>query len=281
MILFSNCKINLGLHITGKRTDAYHDIETIFFPVPVHDVLEIMTGSDRRSGGSVNLSLTGIPIPGTITGNLIVVAYKLLKKDFPLLPPVHFHLHKMIPPGAGLGAGSANGAFALKGLNDKYELGLSEQQLIDYAAQIGSDTPFFIVNEPCYATGRGEVLERIKLDLSDYKLVIVNPGIEISTAWAFTYVIPMQPERSLKAIIQQPVSTWRKELYNDFESTVFRSYPQIESLKKELYDAGAEYASMSGSGSTVYGLFPKDANPVFNFPSNYFQKTVSLGTATI
>jgi 4-diphosphocytidyl-2-C-methyl-D-erythritol kinase len=281
VILFSNCKINLGLHITRKRSDAYHDIETIFFPVPVNDVLEIMSGSDSRSGGSVNLSLTGIPIPGTVTGNLIVVAYKLLKKDFPNLPPIHFHLHKMIPPGAGLGAGSANGAFALKGLNDKYDLGLSEQQLIDYAAQIGSDTSFFIINEPCYATGRGEKLERIPLDLSDYKLIIVNPGLEISTAWAFAYVIPMQPEKSLKDIIAQPISTWRKELYNDFETTVFRSYPQIEKIKTDLYEAGAVYASMSGSGSTVYGLFPKDSTPALSFPTDYFQKTVSLGATTI
>lgn len=281
MILFSNCKINLGLHITGKRKDAYHDLETVFFPVPVNDVLEIMTGSDSRSGGSVNLSLTGIPIPGTITGNLIVVAYKLLKKDFPKLPPVHFHLHKIIPPGAGLGAGSANGAFALKGLNDKYHLGLSEQQLIHYAAQIGSDTPFFIINEPCYATGRGELLERISLDLSAYKLVIINPGIEISTAWAFTYITPMPPEKSLKDIIAQPISTWRKELYNDFETTVFRSYPQIEKIKNDLYEAGAHYASLSGSGSTVYGLFPKDTELSLDFPPAYFQKTVALGAASV
>lgn len=281
MILFSNCKINLGLHITGKRKDAYHDLETIFFPVPLNDVLEIMTGSDSRSGGSVNLSLTGIPVPGTVTGNLVVVAYKLLKKDFPQLPPVHFHLHKMLPPGAGLGAGSANGAFAIKGLNDKYKLGLTEEQMIGYAAQIGSDTPFFIINEPCYATGRGEKLERIQVDLSDYTLMIVNPGIEVSTAWAFAYVTPMQPEKSLKDIIAQPISTWRNELYNDFESTVFRSYPQIEKIKNDLYDAGAVYASMSGSGSTVYGLFPKDNIPDIKFPDNYFHKTVSLDKASV
>jgi len=209
------------------------------------------------------------------------VAYKLLKKDFPKLPPVHFHLHKIIPPGAGLGAGSANGAFALKGLNDKYHLGLSEQQLIHYAAQIGSDTPFFIINEPCYATGRGELLERITLDLSAYKLVIINPGIEISTAWAFTYITPMQPEKSLKDIIAQPISTWRKELYNDFETTVFRSYPQIEKIKNDLYNAGAVYASLSGSGSTVYGLFPKDMDLSLDFPPAFFQKTVALGPASV
>lgn len=276
MIVFPNCKINLGLHILGKRSDEYHDLETVFLPVPIHDVLELTEDRDRSKTNVVSLTLSGIPVPGTVPGNLVVVAYKILKKDFPDLPPVEFHLHKMLPAGAGLGAGSADGAFAIKALNEKFSLGLHEEQLLDYASRIGSDAPFFIINEPCFAKGRGEQLRRIPLDLSSYKLVLINPGISVSTAWAFTYIIPMKPEKSLEEVIQQPVETWRKELFNDFETLVYRRHPEIESIKHELYDKGAVYASMSGTGSTVFGLFKKDAAVSFSFPEDFFQKEVML-----
>ena len=172
--------------------------------------------------------------------------------------------------GAGLGGGSADAAFTLKLLNTKFDLHLSDEQLINYALQLGSDCPFFIINRPCFATSRGEKMEEIKLDLSAYKFVIVNPGIHVSTAWAFAQIIPQQPKSSIKDIIQQPVANWKDLLKNDFEESVMNEYSAIRQIKKIFYNAGATYVSMSGSGSTVYGIFEKNNHPEINFPSNYF-----------
>lgn len=269
MILYPNCKINLGLHILCKRTDGYHDLETIFYPLPFYDVLETI---ERKEISSILFSSSGLQIDGKTTENLCVKAYHLLKKDFPQLPGVQMHLHKTIPAGAGLGGGSADATYTLVLLNKQFQLGLSTGQLISYSLQLGSDCPFFIINTPCFATGRGEIMEPVTVDLSAYKFVIVNPGIHINTAKAFSGITPALPVKSVKEIILQPVSTWKTELINDFEKNIFNNHPEIEAIKKKLYDTGAVYASMSGSGSTVYGLFEKETTIKTEFPSGYFIK---------
>lgn len=266
MVSFPNCKINLGLNIVNKRNDGYHDIETLFFPVQLRDALEVIEKE------KFEFSTSGSPIEGDPEKNLCIKAYNLLKKDFPQLPAVQIRLHKAIPMGAGLGGGSADGAFALKLLNKKFELNLSEKQLINYSLQLGSDCPFFILNKPCFATGRGEMLEHIEPDLSSCKIAIVHPAIHISTAWAFANIKPRKPVKSIKQIIQQPITTWKDELINDFENPVFAKYPEIKKIKDKLYDKGAIYASMSGSGSAVYGIFKKNTIVSLSFPENYFVK---------
>jgi 4-diphosphocytidyl-2-C-methyl-D-erythritol kinase len=266
MVTFPNGKINLGLNIVNKRTDGYHDIETIFYPIKLNDAIEVIKKNN------IHFSVTGLAIDGDQENNLSIKAFHLLKKDFPQLPPIHLHLHKTIPLGAGLGGGSADGAFTLKLLNKKFDLGLSEKQLVEYSLQLGSDCPFFISNKPCFATGRGEMLEQIDLDLSQFKIVIVHPGVHVSTAWAFSTIKPGAPKKSIKEISKQPIETWKQELKNDFEEPVFNKYPEIKKIKDDLYTAGAIYSSMSGSGSAVYGYFEKDKPLSLSFPRNYFLK---------
>ena len=268
MVSFPNCKINLGLNIVNKRYDGYHDIETVFFPIRLRDALEMI---EREK---FEFSTSGFSIEGEPEKNLCIKAYDLLKKDFPQLPAVQMHLHKTIPMGAGLGGGSADGAFTLKLLNKKFELSLSEKQLISCSLKLGSDCPFFILNKPCFATGRGEILEETDLDLSEYKFLIVRPPIHISTVLAFSTIKPLKPIKSIKQIIQQSISTWKAELINDFENSVFEKYPEVKNIKDKLYDAGAIYASMSGSGSAVYGIFKKEKPISISFPDNYFTKTL-------
>lgn len=258
MVVFPNCKINLGLNIIRKRADNYHDLETVFYPLPITDALEIVTTNKQNDENSIQFSSSGLQIDGNTESNLCLKAYHLVKKDFPDIPSIKMHLHKAVPMGAGLGGGSADASFTLKLLNNKFNLGLSKEQLIYYSLQLGSDCPFFIVNKPCFATGRGEVLEEIKIDLSRYKLVIVNPGIHISTGWAFSQIKPVQPKQSIKEIIQLPLEQWKDILINDFEQPVLSNYPDLKILKENLYKAGAVYASMSGSGSTFYGIFRKE-----------------------
>lgn len=272
MVLFPNCKINLGLHITRKRDDGYHDLETIFYPMGIKDVLEIIPapGADQE----IIFSGSGLPIQGNPMDNLCIKAYHLLKKDFPNLPSIQMHLHKQIPMGAGLGGGSADGAFALQLINQLYHLGISEEQLIQYALALGSDCPFFIINQACLGKGRGEILERISLDLSDYQFLIVNPGIHIGTGWAFSQIRPKPVEFSLKSLISQPIATWKNVISNDFEAPVMAAYPEIAQIKKDLYHAGAIYASMSGSGSTLYGIFEKGHSLKVSFPEHYITATV-------
>ncbi len=274
MIVFPNCKINLGLRILSKRTDGYHDLETVFYPIALYDVLEIIRDKGDKEP-FLQFSNSGFTIDGNPDDNLCIKAYKLLKIDFPQLPAIQMHLHKAIPTGAGLGGGSADAAYTLLLLNKQFRLDLSTNQLINYALQLGSDCPFFIINKPCFATGRGEAMESLKIDLSSYKFIIVNPGIHISTANTFSGITPALPVKSVKEIIQQPVETWKNELINDFEKPVFNLYPEIAMIKKKLYDAGALYSSMSGSGSTVYGIFKKDREAKFNFPPNYFIKELN------
>jgi len=248
MITFPNAKINLGLNIVRKREDGYHDIESCFFPVPWQDSLEILEAA------SFSFRSYGLEIPGDAGSNLCVKAYQLLDEDFNL-PPVAIHLLKQIPMGAGMGGGSADGAFTLVQLNDLFELGLSAQKLENYALQLGSDCPFFIRNSPCIATGRGEQLEEVNLSLDGYFLALHNPGIHISTREAYAGVSPELPAQSIRDILERPVNEWKEVLINDFENSVFPNHPTIETLKNDMYAAGALYASMTGSGSTVYGIF--------------------------
>ena len=269
MISFPNAKINLGLNITQKRADGFHDLETVFFPVlELKDALETIHGN--TGNGELNFTYSGLEITGDASDNLCSKAYHLLKKDFPELPAVQMHLHKAIPMGAGLGGGSADGAFTLIMLNKQFGLGLNEAQLIQYALKLGSDCPFFVINKACYATGRGELLEPITVDLSNYRLVLVNPGIHVPTGWAFAQIQPTIPDLHCNHIIQQPVETWCKTLTNDFEAPVMKAYPAIQVIKEQLYQQGALFASMTGTGSTVYGIFSKNTHPLFDFPNHYF-----------
>ena len=272
MIVFPNCKINLGLHILGKREDGFHNLETIFYPVPFKDALEVIPAANDKA--EVEFTTTGLAVDGNTADNLCVKAYHLLKKDFPKVPSVKIHLHKTIPLGAGLGGGSADAAFMLNLLNNKFQLNLSTAQLSKYALHLGSDCPFFIVNKPCYATGRGEQLEEIAVDLSSYTMVLVNPGIHINTGWAFQNISPALPQKSIRSIIQQPIDSWRDELSNDFEKPVFAAHPQIQEIKETLYQQGALYAAMSGSGSTVFGIFNTDFDVSLFADKPYFIKII-------
>jgi 4-diphosphocytidyl-2-C-methyl-D-erythritol kinase len=268
MIVFPNAKINIGLNITGKRPDGYHDLQTVFYPVAIRDALEVIV--HKIPGEPVVFSGSGISILGKPGDNLCLKAFWLLKEDFPQIPPIKMHLHKSIPMGAGLGGGSADAAFTLQLLKAKFELNISTDQLISYALQLGSDCPFFIFNKPCYATGRGELLEEIDLDLAAWKMLIINPGIHINTGLAFSNIKLGEPPAHLKEAIRQPVTQWKDCITNDFENPVFTQFPEIRTIKDQLYANGAIYASMSGSGSSVYGIFDKDRLPEINFPRHYF-----------
>lgn len=265
MVFFPNCKINLGLKILRKREDGYHDLETVFYPIAIRDVLEII----RTESPTLAFTATGLSIPGDADNNLCLKAYHLLKQDFPTLAPVHVYLHKQIPIGAGLGGGSSDGATMLRLLNASFHLQLPEEKLLNYAARLGSDCPFFILNKPCLAGGRGEKLVPIDLDLSGYSFAIVHPGIHISTPWAFAQCIPTATGKSVEAIIRQPVSTWKDELINDFEKPVLSSYPELRVIKEQLYSQGALYAAMTGSGSSFFGIFEKDGLPSLTFDAKY------------
>ena len=282
MIIFPNCKINLGLQIIRRRNDGYHDLQTVFYPAKIYDALEVIQDpgeSMKKIQGKLGtewlqFDCTGLDVGNDPASNLCVKAFQLLKKDFPQIPYSQMHLHKTIPIGAGLGGGSADGAFTLLLLNQKFGLGISREMLLDYALQIGSDCPFFIINKPCYATGRGEFLEHISFDLSSYRFMIVHPGIHINTSQVFSEVIPSDATKSIKEIIQQPIETWRNELKNDFEEPIFKKYPEIKKIKNDLYQSGSIYASMSGSGSAVYGIFEKEHARFPEFPLTYFVREI-------
>ena len=270
MISFPNAKINLGLNIIEKRSDGYHNISSCFYPVPINDVLEINL-SDK-----FDFKISGTPIPGNKNENLVVKAYKLLKKDFNL-PEVAIHLHKNIPMEAGLGGGSSDGGFALKMLNEFFDLYLDDSVLEDYAGMLGSDCPFFIYNEPMLVGGRGEEMNAIKVDLKGYYICILKPQLSISTKEAYQGVKPAKPDYSIQSIIiSKPVVKWKNFLKNDFEAPMLKKYPELSSLKDRLYDMGAEYASLTGSGSAIYGLF--NAEPVLHkdITQNYFNWVGSL-----
>lgn len=248
MICFPNAKINLGLNVVGKRVDGYHNIETVFYPIPLRDALEVV------EAGSFSFSQTGIPIDAPVEKNLAVKALRLLASRYPL-PPLEVHLHKAIPFGAGLGGGSSDAACMLKLLNDFGKLNIPTEELEEMASAIGADCPFFIRNTPVFATGTGNIFESISISLKGYYICLVKPNIEVSTPEAYAMVTPKKPAVSLKEIIAMPVPLWKEYMVNDFEESVFSKYPEIGHIKDSLYQAGAVYASMSGSGSSVFGLF--------------------------
>ncbi|RYZ24271.1 MAG: 4-(cytidine 5'-diphospho)-2-C-methyl-D-erythritol kinase [Chitinophagaceae bacterium] len=273
MLVFPNCKINLGLQVRRRRADGYHDLETLFYPVPVHDVLE---GIQAEGRGSLGFSASGRPVTATPEQNLCYQAYELLKQRFPGLPSVNLHLHKILPSGAGIGGGSADAAFTLLLLNEKLKLGLETGALAALALGLGSDCPFFIYNRPSFAAGRGELLEPVDIDLSGYWLQLVHTGLHIPTSAAFRHVTPNDERPSLRTLVAVPPAQWRNTLHNDFEDSVFPQYPELARLKQSFYDRGALYAAMTGSGSAVFGIFSGDPGPETSFPPAWFHRTVRL-----
>ena len=256
MIAFPNCKINIGLNIINKRDDGFHNLESVFYPVSLCDILEITENKNNEPTQIIN---TGLVVDCPMEKNLCFKAYQLLKKDFDL-PEVTIHLHKIIPFGAGLGGGSSDAAFSITLLNSLFSLNLSNEKMREYAAILGSDCAFFIENKAAIATGRGEILKPIELNLLEYSIILVKPQINISTAEAFSGLKPETPNYSLQLSINQHITEWKNALQNDFEKHLFLKYPILSEIKSVLYQQGALYAAMSGSGSTIYGIFEKGTN---------------------
>ncbi|WPP48623.1 4-(cytidine 5'-diphospho)-2-C-methyl-D-erythritol kinase [Catalinimonas niigatensis] len=263
MVVFPNAKINLGLNILRKRPDGFHDLASCFVPVPYTDVLEIIESK------KLSFSSSGLPIPGEKKDNLCLKAYHLLQKDFNL-PPVQIYLHKVIPIGAGLGGGSSDASFTLKCLDQMFGLFLDDFLLEEYAARLGSDCPFFIKNQAVMAYGTGNEFEEVSLSLEDKFIVLLTPPIHVATAEAYAGVTPREAENNLKELLEKkPVSQWKGLVQNDFEASVFSKYPAIAEIKDKLYQTGASYASMSGSGASVYGIFEQAIDITSLFPENY------------
>lgn len=249
MIAFPPCKINLGLNVIEKRADGYHNLETVFYPLPFTDIVEILPAS------KLSFSHSGIAIPGEPTDNLCLRAFHLLQTEFKI-SPVAIHLHKVIPTGAGLGGGSSDAAYTLRLLNNVFDLALSSSQLKQYAQQLGSDCAFFIDDEPMLGTGRGEILEPIHFSLAGKFLVLAKPAVHVSTAEAYKDVRPKRAHDAVKNVIENSsLAAWKDRLQNDFEPSVFKAHPIIQQCKEAMYAHGAVYASMSGSGSSVFGIF--------------------------
>ena len=256
MITFPIAKINLGLNVVERRADGYHNLETVFYPVPVNDALEVQAMDDGfPSSTDCDLKVTNLNIDGDEQHNLVVRAYTMLKQEFPQLPRVHAHLFKAIPTQAGMGGGSSDGAAMVVLLNRMFGLGLSEKQMVERVARLGADCPFFVEGRPAYAEGIGERLQPIDLSLKGWWLVVVRPDIPVPTREAFALITPRRPLKNCRHIVEQPIETWRDELVNDFEASVFAQHPEIAAVKAKLYEMGAVYAAMSGSGSAVFGLF--------------------------
>lgn len=254
MICFPNAKINLGLNVVEKRPDGFHNIETIFYPISWQDALELVPSE------SFELDIKGLAIEGDIEDNLITKAFRAVQTDFNL-PNLRLVLLKHIPMGGGLGGGSSDAAFTVKLLNDHFRLNLSIEQMEDYVRPLGSDCAFFVNNKACYAFEKGDQFESIDLDLSGYEVLSINPMIHVGTADAYRSLTPAYPKMNLKEVVQLPVEQWKDHMFNDFEKTVFKIHPEIADLKQDLYNKGAVYASMSGSGATVFGIFKKGECP--------------------
>ena len=262
MIVFPNAKINLGLNIIEKRSDGFHNLETVFYPVKgLFDALEIIEQNDY---GNFEMSFSGNEIPGKSSENICKKAYDLISKNYPL-KSIKVHLHKHIPIGAGLGGGSSDGAFFIKLLNEKLQLNLSFGELHYYAKQLGSDCSFFINNKPSFAIEKGDQMELVKIDLSGKYIFLVFPIIFISTAEAYSGIIPSLKSKDLENKIQLPIAQWKDLIVNDFEESIFKKYPVLQTIKNEFYAQGATYAAMSGSGSAMFGIFE-------NEPKNFFEK---------
>lgn len=269
MVGFPNAKINLGLYVTSKRSDGYHDLVSCFYPVAWEEALEIIPSS------SFSFSSSGMNVPGDSVSNLVVKAYELLKKNYKV-PVSSIHLHKVIPMGAGLGGGSADAAMTLTLLNQLYQLSLSTKELMDLSAELGSDCAFFIHNTPCLATSRGEVLTPIACDLNGYVILLIYAGIHISTQQAYAGVKPKPIDFNLKTLLKEKPEAWKNKLHNQFEEHLFVQFPEVAQIKQKLYDLGAAYASMSGSGSAVYGIFKEETDlEKIEWPQHYKWKVVS------
>ncbi|MBP5375312.1 MAG: 4-(cytidine 5'-diphospho)-2-C-methyl-D-erythritol kinase [Bacteroidaceae bacterium] len=269
MIVYPNAKINIGLNVVEKRPDGYHDLETVFYPIGLQDILEIHKIDNDAPASGYRLKVTGTVLAGSPEDNLVVKAFKLLKKDFDL-PPVSIGLYKHIPTGAGLGGGSADAAFTIKTLNERFSLGLTTSQMEDYCTQLGADCPFFIQNKPVFATGIGNVFHPLELNLKYKQLVLVKPDVFVSTKDAYAKVKVQHPEKQLPELLAQPIDTWKDTVVNDFEASVFSKYPEIAAIKDKMYDLGAIYASMSGSGSSVFGIFEDPVENVDEIFSGMF-----------
>jgi 4-diphosphocytidyl-2-C-methyl-D-erythritol kinase len=270
MIAFPNAKINLGLNILSKRNDGFHDIETVMYPIALCDVLEILESKTRATVfNCTGLSIDNNNEPAAVGNNIVIRLYELLKIDFSL-PAVHIHLHKVIPIGAGLGGGSSDCAHTIMLLNKLFNLKISDEQMQHYVSRLGSDCAFFLANQPALATARGEILQLLKLSLGDYYIYLVKPPTYINTAQAYSWVSVSGNWPSISYIIERPVIEWKDVLVNAFEKPVFERYPEIRRIKEKLYDAGAVFASMSGSGSALFGLFEHEPE-IIDFPASYFQ----------
>lgn len=256
MVTFPNCKINLGLHVLRKRSDGFHDIETCMYPVFWEDVMEIIPSTEKTS-----FQITGQTNLSAGPDNLCLKAYQLLKDEYSL-PDVQMHLHKILPFGAGLGGGSSDAAHTLITLNKIFNLNLSYDKLLKYSANLGSDCPFFIKNKPSFASGKGEILEEINFSLAGTFIQLIFPGFGVSTAEAYAGVNPEDNRQDLRKILQQPKERWKDLLINDFEEGIFKKHPILTDIKKNLYMKGAFFAGMSGSGSSVFGLFETEPQPV-------------------
>ena len=277
MTVFPVAKINLGLNVVERRPDGYHNLETVFMPLRgLHDALEVSVMDEAfPSAVDCDLMVTNIAIDGDEQKNLVVKAYRLLKEEFPTLPRVHAHLYKAIPTQAGMGGGSSDGAAMLCLLNQMFSLGLSRQQLIDRAARLGADCPFFVVGSPAYAEGIGERLVPIDLTVSGLHIVVVRPDIPVPTKEAFSLISPRRPKTNCRdVVLAQPLETWPTDLVNDFETSVFALHPEIAAIKDRLYALGAAYAAMSGSGSAVFGLFREEPCLAGEFEKMFMWKGV-------
>ncbi len=269
MIIYPNAKINIGLNVTERRADGYHNLETVFYPIELLDVMEI---TDAKK---FSLKVTGTVLGGTPDDNLVTKAYRLLAADFKL-PALNIHLHKHIPTGAGLGGGSADAAFTIKALNEKFNLCLTPKKMEKYASSLGADCAFFIKDKPVFATGIGDVFHPFKLSLKGKTITLVKPDVFVSTADAYRNVTPKSPKVSLTELLQRPLKEWKDCVVNDFEASVFPKYPEIAAIKDRLYDLGAVYASMSGSGSAIYGIFDSPVENIDEVFSGYFVRQREL-----
>ena len=270
MLIFPQAKINLGLNIVERRPDGYHNLQTVFYPVPLCDALEVLPMDDGfPCDADCDLKLSGISVEGDEQNNLVVRAYRLLKDEFPQLPRVHIHLHKAIPTQAGMVGGSSDASAMLVLLNRHFQLGLSEQQLIERAARLGADCPFFILSSPAYAEGIGECLQPLALSLKGWWLAVVRPPVPVSTREAFALITPRHPDACCRDVVALPVEQWQQQLVNDFEASVFAQYPMIGHVKQRLQQLGAVYSAMSGSGSAVFALFRQPIALQEQFPDMF------------
>jgi len=269
MILFPPCKINLGLHILSKRPDSYHALDTLMYQLPFTDILEIIPAPQFK------FTATGLEIPGDEHSNLCIRAFQLMKSRYNI-SNVHIHLHKIIPMGGGLGGGSADAAYTLKGLNAIFGLQLENNVLQELAAELGSDCPLFIQEMPQIAQGRGEVLSISPVSLKGYYIKLVNPGIHVSTKEAFANVSFYAGKMTVEEIVSKPVEMWKDLLVNSFENSVFKQHPSLQQVKEKLYEEGAVYAAMSGSGSTLFGIFKDEPSLDLNPGKGFFEKVVVL-----